>query len=291
MLLSPRTYSRRHAAVIALVLAMMAQGQVDASTVTSGCAGADEATEANGFFTLSGSTNSGANGCYVVSFDNDDTHTCSTSCAVGGLACTAPPFVTEGTQPDCTAALDWYLASSAKHPSVPSSPSAGSMTHCSVRNAIGGGAWGRNDFAFGMPANKVAPCAQQVAQSGNYGTVVPCKCDDPVDITAPTVQSVVAAQTSATSVTVTGSVDEAAHVYCKIGAPGASYTPTEVVAAGFRDDTVAAGSFSVIVTGVSTDGTTSVACVGRDHSANLGSTSSGADFEFGMTALPRSVHN
>ena len=291
MLLSPRTYSRRHAAVIALVLAMMAQGQVDASTVTSGCAGADEATEANGFFTLSGSTNSGANGCYVVSFDNDDTHTCSTSCAVGGLACTAPPFVTEGTQPDCTAALDWYLASSAKHPSVPSSPSAGSKSYCSLRTTVDGETWGRNDFAFAMPNNKVSACEQQALISTVSGSALPCKCDDRVDITAPTVQSVVAAQTSATSVTVTGSVDEAAHVYCKIGAPGASYTPTEVVAAGFRDDTVAAGSFSVIVTGVSTDGTTSVACVGRDHSTNLGSTSSGADFEFGMIALPRSVHN
>ena len=130
MLPSPRTYSRRHTAVSALaVLVMMAQGVV-ASTV-SGCDNTAEATEANGFFTLFDSTNSGANGCYVMVYDGDDTISCSAACTVGGLECTHA--ATKGTETDCTAALDWYLSSSAKDAGIPSSvDNTGTAEFCSL---------------------------------------------------------------------------------------------------------------------------------------------------------------
>ena len=281
MLPSPRTYSRRHTAVITLaVLVMMAQGVV-ASTV-SGCDNTAEATEANGFFTLFDSTNSGANGCYVLVYGNEPVK-CSAACTVGGLECTDKASVTQGTETDCTAALDWYLSSSAKAAGFPSSvDNTGTAEYCSLLSQSGG-PWSRNDHAFMMPLNSVAPCNTGVTSGSSVTTVLACKCNDP-DPKAPIVQSVVAVQTSASSVAVSGSVDEAASVYCKVGAAGASYTPVEVVAAGFSYDAVAAGSFSVSVTGVSTDGTKSVACVGRDDFRNLGSTTSGAEFEFGMMA-------
>ena len=280
MLPSPRTYSRRHTAVITLaVLVMMAQGVV-ASTV-SGCDNTAEATEANGFFTLFDSTNSGANGCYVLVYGNEPVK-CSAACTVGGLECTDKASVTQGTETDCTAALDWYLSSSAKDAGIPSSvDDTGAFQYCSLTTSTGE-PWSRNDHAFMMPANSQFTCALDHSSS-TLTRVYACKCNDP-DPKAPIVQSVVAVQTSASSVAVSGSVDEAASVYCKVGAAGASYTPVEVVAAGFSYDAVAAGSFSVSVTGVSTGGTKSVACVGRDDFRNLGSTTSGAEFEFGMMA-------
>ena len=259
---------------------MMAQGVV-ASTV-SGCDNTAEATEANGFFTLFDSTNSGANGCYVLVYGNEPVK-CSAACTVGGLECTDKASVTQGTETDCTAALDWYLSSSAKAAGFPSSvDNTGTAEYCSLLSQSGG-PWSRNDHAFMMPLNSVAPCNTGVTSGSSVTTVLACKCNDP-DPKAPIVQSVVAVQTSASSVAVSGSVDEAASVYCKVGAAGASYTPVEVVAAGFSYDAVAAGSFSVSVTGVSTGGTKSVACVGRDDFRNLGSTTSGAEFEFGMMA-------
>ena len=140
----------------------------------------------------------------------------------------------------------------------------------------------RNDAASVMPANAFVSCSLEVYNiDGEDGALV-CKCSDPPpDTIAPTVSNANAAQATPSSVTVTGDVDEAATVYCNVAASGASHTPTDVKAAGFSDAVGAAGSFSVTVTGVSGEGTKSVACVGEDSSSNLGSTSAGADFQFG----------
>ena len=144
----------------------------------------------------------------------------------------------------------------------------------------------RNDAASVMPANAFVSCSLEVYNiDGEDGALV-CKCSDPPpDTIAPTVSNANAAQATPSSVTVTGDVDEAATVYCNVAASGASHTPTNVKAAGFSDAVGAAGSFTVTVTGVSGDGTKSVACVGEDGSSNLGSTSVGADFQFGTAVL------
>ena len=274
-----------HAAVatVAMVLLAVAPGAVHASTAVSGCAGAAAATEANGFFTLSGSTNSDANGCYAVVFDDSSVNparTCETTCAAGGTTCLAKGTPAAGTVADCTAAFDWYLSSSAKPSAMPSSPFAGSRGYCTIDNASG--SYVRDNDGNAMPINIMIECDAEMLTSGSASGAVVCKCSDPPpDTTAPTVSNANAAQATASSVTVTGDVDEAATVYCNVAASGASHTPTDVKAAGFSDAVAAAGSFSVTVTGVSGDGTKSVACVGEDGSSNLGSTSAGADFQFG----------
>ena len=252
---------------------------MSASTVVSGCAVSASATESNGFFTLSGSTNSGANGCYVMNYDGGGSSgsTCTDACALASLGCAsnvevAPP-------PDCTAALDWYMGSSAKHPDVPASPGHADLSFCGLHSF--NGAWVRDDQP--MPSNLDLPCSTRRFGGGPDQHVAACKCTESiVDTTAPTLSSIATSQASPSSVTVTGSVDEGATVYCTIGASGDVHTPASVKAAGFTDVVGSAGSFSVTVTGVSGDGTKSVACVGEDAANNLGSSvSAGADFHFG----------
>ena len=264
-----------------VLLLAVAPGAVHASTVISGCAGAAAATEANGFFTLSGSTVTAADGCYAMVFDDSEVNparTCETGCAAGGRTCTSSPPA--GTTADCTAAFDWYLSSSAKPPAMPSSPGSGADKYCRIDNVDG--SYQRSVSGTAMPANAVVPCAAEMISNTDADAAFVCKCSDaPPDTTAPTVSNTHAAQATASSVTVTGDVDEAATVYCNVAASGASHTPTNVKAAGFSNAVGAAGSFTVTVTGVSGDGTKSVACVGEDGSSNLGSTSAGADFQFG----------
>ena len=259
---------------------------VHASTVTSGCAGATDATEANGFFTLSGSS-TGANGCYVILFGDHTvtpSNTCSTACAAGGLTCPWSP--SRGTQADCVLAFNWYLSSAAKAPAVPSSPAVTTGYFCSMDNA-NSGTWKRIHEAMGMPINEALGCNSGV-DIGNTDGVAVCKCNDPALPTGPTVSGTSAVQTPGW-VTVTGNVDEAATVYCNVAASGASHTASNVKAAGFNDDVGAAGSFNIAVTGVSGDGTKSVACVGEDASSNLGPLSVGAEFHFGTLCVARAM--
>ena len=262
------------------VLLAVAPGAVHASTATNGCAGSPAATEANGFFTLSGSTVPAADGCYVISFEgNAADYSCETACTAGGTACTPYGSATGGTIADCTTALDWFLSSSAKPSAIPSSPDTGTGYYCTIAQAYGN-PYTRTDDEFGMPMNSAMSCGSTPAASDWGNVVTVCKCSPP-DTTAPTVSNISAVQATPSSVTVTGDVDEAATVYCNMAASGASHTATSVKAAGFSDAVGAAGSFTVTVTGVSGEGTKSVACVGEDSSSNLGSTSAGADFQFG----------
>ena len=287
MLTHPRPCSPPRALVVilvALAVLVMPDG-AHASTVSGGCAHTSGATESKGFFTLFGSTASDANGCFVMLYDDRNAdNNCDTACAAGGLTCTPKGAGERATLADCTAALDWYLSSSAKATSITSSPGQGPQDYCTVDDLTG--TWTRADKEFGMPVNDHLGCDNfLVGSSGPTEAVVPCKCNDPPDTTAPTVSSTSAVQAPGPSVTVTGNVDEAATVYCNVAASGASHTPTNVKAAGFSDAVGAAGSFTVTVTGVSGDGTKSVACVGEDGSSNLGSTSVGADFQFGTAVL------
>ena len=274
-----------HAVVVtlAMVLLAVAPGAVHASTVISGCAGAAAATEANGFFTLSGSTVTAANGCYAMVYDDaavNPARTCETACAAGGTTCEPYGTPDQGTVADCTAALDWYLSSSAKPSAMPSSPAAGNQGYCMIDEHFG--SFTRNDYSLVMPVNTALECDEEAMRASHTSAALVCKCSDPPpDTTAPTVSNTNAAQATASSVTVTGDVDEAATVYCNVAASGASHTATNVKAAGFSDAVGAAGPFTVTVTGVSGEGTKSVACVGEDGSSNLGSTSAGADFQFG----------
>ena len=71
-------------------------------------------------------------------------------------------------------------------------------------------------------------------------------------------------------------------MYCNVAASGHAHTPANVKAAGFSHSVSSPGSFTATVTGVSGEGTKSVACVGEDATGNLGATvSSGPDFSFG----------
>ena len=107
---------------VMLVAPTLVPSVAAASTVVSGCAGTAfataAATEANGFFTISGSDVSGVNGCYAMRYDNGEDspgNTCTDQCAVGGLGCT--PGSVDSTA-DCSAAVDWYLASSARRAEI-----------------------------------------------------------------------------------------------------------------------------------------------------------------------------
>ena len=262
-----------------LVAATLAPGV--ASTVVSGCAGAASATEANAFFTISGSSVSGVNGCYAMFHENGDGSgsTCAATCAAAGLGCVAGKVTSTA---DCAAAIDWYLASSARRADIPASPGFSSwqvFDHCGVENVDGGG-WGRVER--GMQA---VSCTAGI--QGAYEAFLTCKCTDPVlDTTAPSLSDVLGSQASPSAVTVTGTVDEPSTVYCNVAASGHDHTPANVKAAGFSDSVSSSGSFTVTVTGVSGEGTKSVACVGEDSASNLGATvSSGSDFLFGTPRL------
>ena len=246
-----------------------------ASTVVSGCAFAASATEANGFFTISGSSVSAVNGCYAMNYhEAGDDNTCATTCAAASLGCVE---TTVSSVADCRDALDWYLASSAKRDDIPSSLGFSSWqiyNICAVHNRNNGG-WGR------VEKNLETDCTG--GRGGTYEVVHTCKCTDTVqDLTAPSLSDVLGSQASPSAVTVTGTVDEASTVYCNVAASGHDHTPTNVKAAGFSDSVSSSGSFTVTVTGVSGEGTKSVACVGEDTASNLAATvSSGTDFPFG----------
>ena len=119
--------------------------------------------------------------------------------------------------------------------------------------------------------------------TGTWEAVTTCKCAGQVmDTTAPSLSDVLGSQASPSAVTVTGAVNEASTVYCNVAASGHAHTPADVKAAGFSDSVSSSGSFTVTVTGVSGEGTKSVACVGEDTASNLAATvSSGTDFPFG----------
>ena len=167
------------------------------------------------------------------------------------------------------------MASSARRAEI--SPTVGpSATHtfqlCGVRNHNNEG-WGRAEKRLG------AGCGARIL--GIWEAVTTCKCVDP-DTTAPSLSDVLGSQASPSAVTVTGAVNEASTVYCNVAASGHDHTPANVKAAGFSDSVSSSGSFTVTVTGVSGEGTKSVACVGEDTASNLAATvSSGTDFPFG----------
>ena len=271
-------YSWNHvlyALLATLVAATLAPGV--ASTVVSGCAGAASATEANGFFTISGSGVSGVNGCYAMLYRDGAGQgvTCSTACAVGGLRCVESRVTSTA---DCSAALDWYLASSARRLGIPASPGPAVVQQqdiCSVQNAFLQG-WGRVELD--MHTDCVSYGAAAV-----YEIVIPCRCADPVvDTTAPSLSSILGSQASPSAVTVTGTVDEPSTVYCSVAASGHAHTTTNVKAAGFSDSVSSSGAFTVTVTGVSGEGIKSAACVGEDTAGNLGAmVSSSPVFSFG----------
>mgnify|MGYP001973986069 CR=1 FL=1 len=257
-----------------LVAATFAPGV--ASTVVSGCADSASATEANAFFTISGSSVSGVNGCYAMFHENGDGSgsTCAATCAAAGLGCVAGKVTSTA---DCAAAVDWYLASSARRAEIPASPGfAGFQPFdvCGVEQA-GNEPWGRVEKSMDTFCSSTP--------TGPYLAMLTCKCTEPVlDTTAPSLSDVLGSQASPSAVTVTGTVDEASTVYCNVAASGHDHTPANVKAAGFSDSVSSSGSFTVTVTGVSGEGTKSVACVGEDTASNLAATvSSGTDFPFG----------
>lgn len=62
-----------------------------AAAVTAGCALNGDTSEANAFFTLTGSSKPAADGCYAIAFRDADaagpSPTCTSACAIGGLLC------------------------------------------------------------------------------------------------------------------------------------------------------------------------------------------------------------
>ena len=273
---SPHSWNHVLYAVLAmLVAATLAPGV--ASTVVSGCAGAASATEANAFFTISGSGVSGVNGCYAMRYTDggSNAETCLTTCAVAGLGCVDGTVTSTA---DCAAAVDWYLASSAKRADIPASPGpAGTQLYntCGIQDAFNEG-WGRVE-------RDMSTDCDDIGVVGPYEAFLTCKCTDPVlDTTAPSLSDVLGSQASPSAVTATGTVDEPSTVYCNVAASGHAHTPANVKAAGFSHSVSSPGSFTVTVTGVSGEGTKSVACVGEDTTGNLGAAvSSGPDFSFG----------
>jgi len=279
---SPHSWNHLLYALSAMLVAATL-APVLASTVVSGCAGVAAATEANGFFTLSGSSASSVNGCFAMMYRDGagSMIACADACAAAGLGCVdvavnAPER--EASSAECSLILDWYLASSARRAGIPASPGPAAAPQlygmCSLTNR-GDEGWARFD-------HKARNDCNDVAFFGSYEVVLPCQCTNVVDTTPPSLSSILGSQASPSAVTVTGTVDEPSTVHCDVGASGHAHTPANVKAAGFSDSVSSSGSFTVTVTGVSGEGTKSVACVGEDTTGNLGATvSSGLDFSFG----------
>ena len=164
------------------------------------------------------------------------------------------------------------MASSARRAGIPASPGSSSFfDFCGVEK-VGSGEWGRVERSMKTYCSNTP--------KGPYEAMLTCKCV--LDTTAPSLSGVLGSQVSPSAVTVTGTVDEASTVYCNVAASGHDHTPANVKAAGFSDSVSSSGSFTVTVTGVSGEGTKSVACVGEDTASNLAATvSSGTDFPFG----------
>ena len=163
---------------------------------------------------------------------------------------------------DCSAAVDWYLASSARRAGIPASPGSSSFfDFCGVEK-VGSGEWGRVERSMKTYCSNTP--------KGPYEAMLTCKCV--LDTTAPSLSGVLGSQVSPSAVTVTGTVDEPSTVYCNVAASGHDHTPANVKAAGFSDSVSSSGSFTATVTGVSGEGTKSVACVGEDSASNLGAT-------------------
>ena len=148
------------------------------------------------------------------------------------------------------------------------------LSHCGVQNNNNEG-WGRVHRGLN------SQCYSRM--TGTWEAVTTCKCAGQVmDTTAPSLSDVLGSQASPSAVTATGTVDEPSTVYCNVAASGHAHTPANVKAAGFSHSVSSPGSFTVTVTGVSGEGTKSVACVGEDTTGNLGAAvSSGPDFSFG----------
>ena len=88
------------------------------------------------------------------------------------------------------------------------------------------------------------------------------------DVIGPVLTSVSGSK-GGSSVTATGSSNEAGTVHCMVGTAGASNSASGVKSAGTSQSLAAAGSFSIVVSGAA-QSTDSVYCVGEDSFNTLG---------------------
>ena len=150
---------------------------------------------------------------------------------MAGLGCVAGTVTSTS---DCSAAVDWYLASSARRAGIPASPGSSSFfDFCGVEK-VGSGEWGRVERSMKTYCSNTP--------KGPYEAMLTCKCV--LDTTAPSLSGVLGSQVSPSAVTVTGTVDEPSTVYCDVAASGHAHTPANVKAAGFSDSVSSPGSFT-----------------------------------------------
>ena len=276
------TYAMAFRALVLVSLALVGTLQhVATAQVTDGCTQGAGATAANGFFTMGGA-------CFAVMFGDavdDPTDTCESVCTGAGLTCEGK---SQRTAQDCADIFTAFKASPAKPADMPAQPDAGDRGYCALYQASNTQAWTETIDSYFMPLNSHLSCSQAFAASGSTsreGGV--CECTLP-DTTAPALSSITAVQASSSTVTVSGTTDEAGTMYCDVASsPGLPDTASSLKASGQTTTRGSAGSFTVTVTGVSGDGTKVASCVGEDAAGNLGNPpTQSSDFHFGALHTP-----
>lgn len=272
----------RTLALAALVIVAAVHGTT--AQVTGGCAGGGpSATAANGFFTSNGV-------CFAVISTATDLGRdlkCGPTCTAGGLGCVS---TASRTAAECGPILSAFTNSEAAPADMPASPGTGSSGFCLIHRESASDPYRQNSNSLGFPLNSIRGC-EQGSSYGPVGstTMMACECAVP-DTTAPTLSGVSAAQATSSSVTVSGTTDEAATVYCTVTA-ASTPTAADVKSSGQSTSAASAGSFTVTATGVSGDGSKTAYCVGEDSAGNLGGTpATSSSFDFGASlAAPTAV--
>ena len=118
----------RLAVATTITLVLSALRVTHAQTVTYGC-GTAATTVQTGFFTMNGK-------CFNMYRTEaaGSSRRCDERCARGGMACVS--YVTRGTQGDCTALINAYLASPANEASIWSTTSMPMWDQCALFSHI-----------------------------------------------------------------------------------------------------------------------------------------------------------
>lgn len=259
-------------------LAIAAAVHVASAQVTDGCSiGGPAATAANAFFTTGGA-------CFAVTpAEPGIIASCASVCGVGGLGCGTSAGSAGGSAAECEAVLTAFTNSPGAPGDMPASPATFSALYCLIHRTSPSDPYQVSVKGAGFPLNSMQECtAQSVYGDGSGTTMLVCECV--LDVTAPTLAMTYAAQASASSVTIIGTTDEAATVYCAVtaaadSAPSASDLKSSGSAAS------AGASFTVTVTGVAGEGSKTVYCVGEDAAGNLGASPASTSFDFGASGV------
>ena len=261
----------------AVALAAATAAHLAAAQVTDGCSAGTGATAANGFFTL----DSACFGIGVTIASAPDDASCDTLCTGVGLTC--DDNLAQRSAQDCDDMLTAYRNSAAAPADMPADLDIGAYSYCTIVKRSDDSRWTESVHATGMPMSSMVPCTYKFRSATNHDVqMLVCECTMP-DATAPTLSGITGAQASSSTVTVSGTTDEAGTVYCGVASsPGLPDTTSSLKAGGQSTTVASPGSFTVTVTGVSGDGSKVASCIGEDASNNVSDPpATSSSFHFG----------